>query len=191
MSRFGHFTGPMLGMLRIAIEGRHVWDLGCGVSLNHCDTLFAAKAAKITAVEKENPNLRRVRQLRDSAGKRFSFKQMTFEKLLTEETPEIDVAFVSWPHNAPSKIVGLPRLLASASTIIYLGCNMDGSACGTPEMFSEFIMRRLIVSIPHKWNTMLILGERQDTQRMPTSEEMAVLTGALQYYEDEPHEINW
>ncbi len=82
----------------------------------------------------------------------------------------IDVLLLSWPIN--HHCAGLIEAVARAETVVYLGKNTDGSACGTPLLFSNLLVREVLVHVPHYRNTLIVYGGSRE-QRMPLFEEMA------------------
>jgi len=78
---------------------------------------------------------------------------------------------------------GLLQALDRADVVIYLGCNTDHSACGSPELFRQLCGRELLGHVPHRRNTLLIYGRGTRTGPL-TGEEFAGLTGALLSFEE-------
>jgi hypothetical protein len=69
---------------------------------------------------------------------------------------QADVALLSWPVNW--RTPGLIPLLERADTLIYIGKNTCGTACGWPLLYQYFLSRELILELPDRMNTMLVLG---------------------------------
>jgi len=158
---FGHLTEVMAQTIRTYVEGKHVWDLGSG-DFHYALELMLLGARSVLAIDKE---------WRERPPNGISFRQDYFFNI----TPEpIDVAFVSWPAN--HTLTGLIGILERAQTVIYLGCNLDGSACGWRGLFEHLTSRELLAHIPHRRNTLLVCGRTLDVPREPTGEERGGLT---------------
>jgi hypothetical protein len=67
-----------------------------------------------------------------------------------------------------------------AETLVYLGKNTDGSACGFPGLFEVLARREILAYVPDRPNTLIIYGKfiRQPNEphREPMPEEHAALT---------------
>lgn len=136
------------------IEDREVWDLGAG-DLTLTRSILLLKPKRMVAIDKERmPNVSGIETMRSS-----------FDNVLEDS---LDVAFVSWPSNRYDS--GLLRLIKAAKTIIYLGTNTGGSACGFKEFFEETSQRELLVDIPGRDSSLVIVGSRRMV-RNPTVEE--------------------
>lgn len=136
------------------VKGKVVLDLGAGdLSLSR---VLVQMGAKVVAVDKEDPGV-------VVPGVRFV---RSYFHDLRERAP---VAFVSWPVNWHSDIV--PILVAS-TTVIYLGKNTDGTACGDPNLWEHLRAREVLAYVPDRRNTMAIYGPNF-VERDPTGEELA------------------
>ena len=160
----GLLTPPMQALLAPLVARRVVWDLGAG-DLTHARLLLDLGAAGVIAVEKEwhkmpRPNDPRLRPLR-----------MYFSSV---ELRPIEVAFLSWPtnHNLP----GLLEILGMAEIVVYLGCNIGGSACGFADLYRELATREPLACEEHRRNTLIAYGREPRTSPM-LGEEFAGLTG--------------
>ena len=65
--------------------------------------------------------------------------------------------FISWPVNRIT--AGVIPLCNLAPMLIYIGCNYEGTACGTKALSTHIAYRELLEAVPHRRNTLLILGE--------------------------------
>ena len=87
-----------------------------------------------------------------------------------------EVAHLAWPVNYATP--GLCELLDLVSTVVYIGSNTTGNACGTPELFEYFRRRELRLYRPDPRNTLIVYGPRR-VVRAPRSlvkyEELAAL----------------
>jgi len=156
------------------VQGETVYDLGCGdLSLSY--ELLMLGAAHVVAVDKERcprPKDPRVELLR---------------AYFHEVVASPKVSFLSYPANYPMQ--GLLEILARSQTVVYLGRNTDGTACGTVAVFQHFLQRELLAYVPVRKNTMIIYGSYDPLRepRAPRGEELAALTKhrALSYDEVE------
>jgi len=158
---FGHLTETMAQTIRTYVEGKRVWDLGSG-DFHYARELLLLGADSVLAIDKE---------WRGRPPEGVTFRQDYFFDI----TPEpIEVAFISWPANY--NLTGLIEILEQAQTVIYLGCNLDGSACGWKGLFEHLTGRELLAHVPHRRNTLLVCGRTLDVPREPTGEERGGLT---------------
>ncbi len=162
---FGKLSAQQRQALAPFVSGQVVHDLGAG-DLRLSRELLKLGAKQVIAVDKEpmlNPP-EGVETLRASFAEAHS---------LLLDTP-IDVAFLSWPANYNTLI---EPLLEMAKTVIYLGKNTDGTACGTPRLYRSFLQRELLWSEPHTNNSLIVMGGKihVDAPRLPTGEELAGL----------------
>ncbi len=180
-SRLSHEQSVVLAPYVVHLT---VYDLGCGPDLTMASELIDMGADGVVAVDKEPLRLRR-RGVRTM--------QRRFDEF--ERFPEDgDVAFVSWPINAPNP--GLIRMLDAAPIIVYIGKNTDGSACGDRALFKLFMGRKLLEYMPSRENCLIIYGEKLPydrvlsevlTPRDPVGEEYAALQSEMLSY----HTAEW
>jgi len=108
-------------------------------------------------------------------------RQVRFDQLRAEQPNiEIEVAFVSWPENIRSwpaaNSCSLSRVLQPARVVVYIGCNMDGWACGTQALWIELLNRELLAYVPSTLHhNLIVAGERAAAPREPTAEELCGL----------------
>lgn len=170
----GKLTSDQRVVLGQHVRGKIVHDLGAGdLTLSH--ELLALGAAEVYAIDKEP--LRGV-----VLPRRLHFKQDYFHNI----TSRMHTVFLSWPVNYDANL--LPHV-RQADTIIYLGKNTDGSACGTPGLFGEMARRELLAYEPHVLNCLIIVGQVVGAgARKPTGEELAGLSTVTKYYSFEQAE---
>ena len=146
--------------LRPFVHERIVHDLGAG-DLSLARVLLKLGAREIVAVDKETPRARPPDKIK------------VVKSPFQAYTPgDLDVAFLSWPANYYLR--GLIRLLQKAKTVVYLGKNTDGTACGFDEMFAYLTKRQVAAHVPHPDNT-LIVYTAQTCRREPLEDEYAAL----------------
>lgn len=164
----------MRNPLYLAIQGKHVLDLGAG-DFTLSRYLLQHGAKFVTAVEPHNPSRYGppVKAPPNFVHLPVYFDNDTLPDYI--KTTNVEVAFLSWPAN--HHLPGLLPLLREIPTILYLGTNFNGTSCGHPALFKFFLTRELVAFVdrqPH--NSMIILGERLPKgQRLPTPEEDAAL----------------
>lgn len=178
---YGKLTPPMEALLAGVVRGKHVWDLGAGNG-ELTRRIVGWGASHVTAVEKD-------RDLTPKAHMgSLTWLPLYFEQARLQVPPEpggIDVAFVSWPQNTP--LYGLVELLGMARTVVYVGSNTDGNACGWPELFMYFKTRKVLHQVPDRRNSMTVYGAvfpQGAPKRAETHEELAVLSRLMLSFED-------
>lgn len=163
-------------ILREAVDGRRVWDMGAGAGA-HAHYLLDLGAASVVAVEKE----RRHQPKEPRAG--LEWRQATFQDLhydTFEMGESIDVAFLAYPLNYA--VPNLALLLLRARNVVYFGANDGGTACGWPDLFMSFLDRPVEAHVT--WErpreALTVYGPRTRTRRgleQYTDEERFVLEG--------------
>ncbi len=127
-------------------QGRVVHDLGAGRLHHTCLLATDLEAGQVIAMDKVMPP--------DLP----SQENVTFvqEEFIEHSISPTAVAFVSWPIN---RNVHLEFLLAKVNTVVYLGKNTDGMACGDPILWSHLTMRKVQLHVPHRQNDLIVYGE--------------------------------
>lgn len=74
-------------------------------------------------------------------------------------------------------------MLETAETVIYLGCNTSGSACGDRSLFSHLRERRILAHVPSRRNTLTIYGSPGPLRPL-TGEEWGALGGRVVSFEE-------
>lgn len=156
---YGNLTIQMRDALAPVVKGRTVYDLGAG-DCDHGRTLHNLGGSRVVCLDKEEPPV--------------IPKGVEFLHGYIHQTPipaDLDVLFLGWPQNY--HIPGLVFWMAAAKTVIYLGHNFGGTACGFTAMFEHLLTRRLTLHIPNERNTLLVVEEPLASPRSPTPEEEA------------------
>lgn len=166
---FGNINQRMRTALSTIVKGRVIHDLGAGDG-DHARTLILCGATKVIAIDKEPIPRPRVPSI-----------ECIQARIVEVPVPEdLDVVFLGWPVNY--NIPGLAPWLSQAKTIIYLGSNFGGTACGNPHLFEVLLRRRLSLHIPDRRNSLLVVEEPLQEPRRPTTEEAAAFSSeALPY----------
>ena len=188
---FGVINNTQSKAVQQAVQGRVVHDLGAG-DLAMAHLLVHLGAKKVVAIDRvESVAVRALKR-----GGPIEFHHMDHNTyvsmqmmggideglrkgLVSSPPPRFaqpekpDVVFMSWPYNLPDQ--GLLLLASMAKTVIYLGQNLGGSACGFPELFQHFVTRELVSHVPSVKNSLIILGGKLDSLREPVMEEVGAL----------------
>lgn len=166
---YGKISPMMEAVLRPLVTGKVVYDLGAG-DLQHARHLLRLGARRVVAIDKEpkpthSPDIEVVEGY---------FNQVPVP-------PRIEVAFSGWPINTSTP--GLVSWLEVAETVVYLGHNFDHSSCGNPALFQHLLRRKLLAWVPHRANTLIVVGEPLAEPREPTPEEAAFGSDTVRYFE--------
>lgn len=153
---FGRLSHAQLMAIRAVIAQREVVDLGAG-SGALAQQLVDTGASRVVAIDKVEwgPVASGVERL-----------WMRFEDYVGPAS----LVFLSWPDNHPNR--GLLDIVTRAQTVIYVGKNTDGTACGWPGLFTEFQTREIVAHVPEQRNTLTVYGPAR-VRRGPTGEEFA------------------
>lgn len=182
-------TPAQLGVLKRAVRGKQVVDLGAGVWAPLSGLCASLGARLVTAVEMHNFEVDRSTLI--SRGVRL-YRGEIQEFMRTLDGKSIDVALISWPwlSMSPSTVV---RMLDRCRTVIYIGKNTDGVRCGgggepTHRAFWRELLRRPVVEhASARIQTAIVYGELTEHARPKDAwldEELAALSSeALEYVE--------
>lgn len=162
----GQLTDEQEAIVRQYVAGYNVHDIGAG-QLGLSKKLLELGAHTVTALDKDYNHRLHLYQ----TGLPITLVGETFEEY-ARHGHFIDVAFVSWPETYQQ--FGIVQLLRDARITIYLGSNFDGTACGSKEMFEQLVMQEVLATVPHRWNTLIVYGNRRVVRR-PLMEELAAL----------------
>lgn len=170
----GKPTAEQIEAIAKHVRGRRVHDLGSGDCIL-ADMLLQLGAAHVTAVDAQCPY--------PSLGSPI-FTPVVTEFRHYKPTEPIDVAFLSWPsqyEELGGRDGGLTDIVELAKTVVYLGSNTDMNACGSERLIEHFLRRDLLLQMPARQNTLLILGDIRATHRPPTGEEYAAWERVLKH----------
>jgi len=177
---YGNLNIKMRDTVASFVKGRTVYDLGAGDG-DHGRTLRAIGASRVVCIDKNPVGF-------DEAGSLPPRPHMTgiecvqgyIDKVPMPNSP--DVVFLGWPQNYP--IPGLMQWVNAARTVIYLGCNFNGTACGFPDLFHGMMRRELLAYVPDPRNSLIVVGRTRPDPREPTAEEAAALSDAVVYFRE-------
>jgi hypothetical protein len=157
---YGRLNPRQLAALEPHVRGHHIHDLGAG-NLDLARELVCL-GAEVTAIDKNPMPLSQHRRIRT--------RQCRFDDLLSDPPAHI---FLSWPVNRADAAV--LTLVMLAKTTVYLGSNLDGSACGFEQLFKALLYRELVGHEPDRPNTLLVYQGYRKNPREPVWEEHAAL----------------
>lgn len=164
----GRLDDEQEAVVRNFVAGYNVHDLGAG-QLGMANRLSDLGAHTVTAVDKDyEGNLDRYTDRRPNV----SLVGETFEEY-AKHGHFIDVAFVCWPECYGQD--GIVELLNNVRTIIYLGSNFDGSACGHQDMWESLKRKEVLALVPGRWNSLIVYAGQKWVARRPLPEEYAAL----------------
>lgn len=169
--------------LRAACAGLRVIDLGAGGFTTA--RLLKGHAQSVTLVDRDWPHA--VREV--LAGTRHPTGPLTpmqharvvdarFSEILVEPG-SYDVAILAWPLNR--YLPGLIEILVNIPSVVYLGCNWNGSACGDGVLFKHLITRPVGVEAANAANALTVYGaplppeEWRTDEALWTGDEWAIL----------------
>jgi hypothetical protein len=163
---YGYFPENHRDALRPYVKDQRVVDLGAG-DCERTRVLSQLHPAALLAVDKEFP-------YEYPPPDALPFKRLPGAfidvfKRVRDFRPT--VAHLAWPINYPTP--GLLNLLRLVPTVIYVGCNTDGSACGTSHLFKYLLNREVKLYMPDRRNTLIVYGCHRKVTRMPLPEERA------------------
>lgn len=142
------------------LVGKTVHDLGAG-DLELARECLSLGAGHVVAIDKE---------------RNFSLPRAKITKLhmsFAEFNDPAPTVILSWPVNHPAH--GLLRLVKEAETVVYLGTNTDGMACGTKPLWKHLATRKVLAHVPVRENTLIVYGALLGKSRKVLPEEYAAL----------------
>lgn len=153
---FGKLSPEQRRAVKPFVRDRVVYDLGSGDDLELAAVLVGMRAKEVVAVDTYPTPWHTTTGYgpKGTAFERVRYVRNYFENV----TDPIRTAFVSWPSNRPSE--GLLRLVKRASLVIYLGNCMDGTMCGSRELYGHLHGRKVLVHLPEKKNTLVVYGAK-------------------------------
>lgn len=163
---WGRLSDAQREAIRPFVVDKTVTDLGAGDG-SLASQLLGLGARLVVAIEKEHSP----RWISPHPG--ISWKWERFNP--SHVSP---LVFVSWPANRVEP--ALLHLVAGASTVIYLGSNVNSSMCAWPGFYERLATRRILAHVPEVKNTLTIYDDLR-VQRAPTGEELA----GMKVYEKE------
>jgi hypothetical protein len=154
---YGRLNDQQAEVVRTHVAGRWVADLGAS-DLVLARQLLRMKAACVEAVDTKLPS-------------RLPKRMLRCEGYFHDYTGTPEVGFVSWPVNWQ---VGLPDVLRRIPTVIYLGTNVRGTACGDDDLWRYLVTREVLAYSPDPDNSLIVYGPRL-VERELLGEEWAAL----------------
>lgn len=154
MTGWGALSSDQAARVERTVRGRVVHDLGAG-NLGFALTALRLGAARVVAVDTERfPRVA-------VPGNTLELHEQTFERYLHEQVArdarfQLDVVALVWPVNHP--LPGIVPLVRRARTVVYLGKNTDGWACGGRDLWRELTHRQVSAHVPDPANDLIIYG---------------------------------
>lgn len=152
-------------LLRPFVEGRDVWDLGCG-DLSHAERLLRAGALRVTGVDATD-------RVKDGVldDPRVTFRKEYLDFLHQPDYRDMEVAYCSWPHQFGSGLRGITEWVPC---VVFVGKNSDGTSCGERSMWDVLVKRRVLLYEPSRRESLIVYG-REDADRPLLPDELAAL----------------
>ena len=143
---FFRLTARQRLLLAQHVKGRSVLDIGgrTGELAQICKTL----GAKSTALLDTHPDP--VEPMTTHAVNMLSLRAEEAYRLS-------DVLLLSWPECTPD-LGALPPKLGKGKTLIYLGSNHDGTACGSASFWKQIVHNKVLGHVDDRQNTMIVYG---------------------------------
>lgn len=165
----GEFRDNQAATVAGFVKGKVVHDLGAG-DLCLAQQLVEFGAEKVIAVDRYSPL---------TYSKRAKLTSIDIVTCYFHDYKgSVKTAFLSWPVNWYDYSLG--NFIEQAEMVIYLGSNLDGSACGYPDMWVHLSQREVLAHIPHRKNTLIVYGP-EFVKRAQLPEEFASLNQARMY----------
>jgi hypothetical protein len=152
---WGSVLPEMDTILAPLVRGQEVWDLGAGTTLGGAHHLLDLGAAKVIAVDKSAIPKAACK------GRPIPRVHSYFHDVSVPEAG-IKVALLAWPEN--HRLVGLIKILRRCETVIYLGSNVGGNACGWSELWDYFHFREVVAYVPDRRNSLIVYGRHTDPE---------------------------
>ena len=170
---FGTFPPAFFDALEPLVAGRRVLDLGAGDGVRAM-LLRHLGAAAVLAIDGDAVT-RRV--LSGEPGIEVMAPRTFVAACFDALAWGADVAHVAWPWAEHSP--ALRAILHDAPTVVYVGKNTDGTACGAADMFEDFLGRPVLAHVPTRANTLIAYGPpAPGLRRAPLFEEACALDRA-------------
>jgi hypothetical protein len=180
---YGMWLPQMDAVVRPLVQGHTAYDFGAG-TLGHSFRLLELGASSVVAVDKNpfNPSLHHGYPIQ--ALGRIRFHQVVVPP------GGIKVALLAFPDNHP--LDGLIPLLKRCETVIYLGSNVGGTACGWPALWDYLHFREIVGHVPHPKNSLIAYGRHLEaSERRPLKgEELAACSGIVLSFSDAERTAN-
>jgi len=141
------------------LVGKTIHDLGAG-DLELAQECLSLGAWHVVAIDKEMSRR----------------KQKGITKLhlnFSEFKDPAPTVVLSWPVNWV--VEGLLRIVREAETVVYIGTNTNGMACGTKILWKHLATREVLAHVPVHGNTMIVYGALLQKSRKVLPEEFAAL----------------
>jgi len=167
--------------VRYYVKNQWLYDLGAG-HLGWAKKLSEFGALNVTAVDsmykdRRNNALNDCRDWHKCVPSNTILSSSTFSELYREGVTKFDAVFVSWPDVAYGKTMGIELLTRRADTVIYLGKTTDGTMCGSPQLWSQLIRRKVLCYLPAVRNSLIVYGAKEERRPLLLDEEAGLNVG--------------
>ncbi|MDO8640852.1 MAG: hypothetical protein Q7R33_04860 [Nitrosarchaeum sp.] len=165
---YGYLNRAQKNIVQKIIQDQDVYDLGSG-DFGLTMILKELGAARIAAIDKipyQYPQLPHDPNIHYICG--------LFSELKMPE--HIDITFLSWPVNYNA---GILHWLKISSIVIYLGTNLNGTACGTPGLFKHLRTREILANEFDRRNELIVYGPNKVKREMLREERAAICTDKI------------
>jgi predicted RNA methylase len=184
---FGKLNDEQAALLKPFVAGKVVYDLGAG-HLGMAQDIVRLGAKRVVAVDQiyKDPGENCWNECKPwEGGENIVLKAMSFYEFIEAKRKPMRTVLVSWPFAHISRMdAELTALVEEARTLIYLGCNTDGTYCGGPLLFEEFRRRKVLAHSPNKFNSLAVYGAHSTEPRPPLPEELAHASAEVMYYDE-------
>lgn len=155
--------------VRYYVKNQLVYDLGAGM-LGWAEKLAQFGAEHVTAVDdiykdQQENVLNNCRAWKKCAPEDVTIDDRDFREFHLTGPNALHTAFIAWPHNTYGRTMGLELLAMKAKTIIYLGKNLDGTSCGSPQLWRMLMQRKVLCFLPSARNSLIVYGPDLDRPR--------------------------
>lgn len=176
MSYWTQATPEQLKQLQSCCKGKVVLDIG-GYDASLASKLIDGGAKAVTVLDKERPTHEQNRY-----PAQINCQQQTFEEFIHSDKRNWEVGVLSWPINNDYAMRPAIEILKRCKTVIYLGCNLDGTQCGTQLLWQYLTTRKRITDKHERKNSLITYSaEPRPPQQQPTKEEAIGLKGTLEF----------
>jgi hypothetical protein len=176
MSYWTQATSEQLQQLTALCQGKHVLDIG-GYDASLASKLIDGGAKSVTVLDKERP----LHEQNRHPGK-ITCKQQTFEEFLAADQHTWEVGVISWPVNNDYAMRPAIEILKRCKEVAYMGCNLDGTQCGTQLLWQYLTTRKRIKNNPTRRNSLLTYAAEPRHSNQPLAKEEEIgIKGTMEF----------
>lgn len=172
---YGRFSDAHKRVVRSFVRGRTVVDLGAGDCFRTA-VLAELGPKSVIAVDPDLPTEPRSFGEPTAPVEMLPWSAYEFAR---RYTARIDVLYLAWPYPGLER-EGFKELTDRADLVIYVGSNVEGSACGPTHFFMRMLQREVLAYRPERENTLIVYGEPCPHRAEPYYEELMGLSMPVQ-----------